>query len=82
MEIVHAVGATVEKCEHCGAPVRRVFSPPALIFKGSGFYITDHRKTPASSDGDGRAAAAKTGAEAKPSEPAKAATPGEEKKPS
>jgi predicted nucleic acid-binding Zn ribbon protein len=52
-----------------------------LIFKGSGFYITDHRKTPASSDGDGKApAAAKTGSEAKPSEPAKAATPGEEKK--
>jgi|SRR6516162_5346414 len=83
LEIVHAVGATVEKCEHCGAPVRRVFSPPALIFKGPGFYITDHRKTPAASDGDGKApAAAKTGAEAKPSEPAKAATPGEEKKPS
>lgn len=23
--------------------VRRVFSPPAIVFKGSGFYKTDHR---------------------------------------
>jgi predicted nucleic acid-binding Zn ribbon protein len=23
--------------------VRRVFSPPAIIFKGAGFYVTDNR---------------------------------------
>jgi predicted nucleic acid-binding Zn ribbon protein len=23
--------------------VRRVFSPPAIVFKGSGFYVTDNR---------------------------------------
>lgn len=27
---------------HEGA--RRVFSAPQVVFKGSGFYITDHRK--------------------------------------
>jgi len=53
-EIVHGVGESVDRCERCGGPVRRVFSPPALIFKGSGFYVTDHRKTPAPSDGDGK----------------------------
>jgi len=52
-EAVHPVGGTVDRCERCGARVRRVFSPPALIFKGSGWYITDHRKTPAPSEGDG-----------------------------
>ncbi len=26
----------------CPGPVRRVFSPPAIIFKGSGFYTTDY----------------------------------------
>jgi putative FmdB family regulatory protein len=54
-ETTHRVGETVDRCERCGGPVRRVFSPPALIFKGSGFHITDYRKTPAPSDGDGKA---------------------------
>ena len=27
---------------HTGA--RRVFSAPTVVFKGSGFYVTDHRK--------------------------------------
>jgi putative FmdB family regulatory protein len=27
---------------HDGA--RRVFSAPTVVFKGSGFYVTDHRK--------------------------------------
>jgi putative FmdB family regulatory protein len=56
-EAVHAVGETVHRCERCGGPVRRVFSPPALIFKGSGFHITDYRKTPSPADGDGKAPA-------------------------
>lgn len=25
--------------------VRRIFSSPAVVFKGSGFYVTDHPKT-------------------------------------
>ena len=25
--------------------VRRLFSPPAIVFKGSGFYVTDKRKS-------------------------------------
>jgi putative FmdB family regulatory protein len=58
-EAVHAVGETVDRCERCGGPVRRLFSPPALIFKGPGFHITDYRKTPAPADGDGKAGASK-----------------------
>ena len=54
-DAVHAVGETVDRCERCGGPVRRVFSVPALIFKGSGFHVNDYRKTPAPSDGDGKA---------------------------
>lgn len=29
----------------CGSPMRRVFLPTAVSFKGSGFYKTDHPKT-------------------------------------
>lgn len=30
-------------CPHCKAKARRLFSTPAIIFKGSGFYVTDSR---------------------------------------
>jgi hypothetical protein len=51
------VGETVDRCERCGGPVRRVFSAPALIFKGPGFHINDYRKSPPPADGDGKASA-------------------------
>jgi putative FmdB family regulatory protein len=31
-------------CPECGGSLRKVFSPPAISFKGSGFYATDHGK--------------------------------------
>ena len=31
-------------CPQCGGPVRRVIHPVGIVFKGSGFYITDSRK--------------------------------------
>jgi putative FmdB family regulatory protein len=34
----------VTKCPVCGkGPVRRLFQPAAIVFKGSGWYATDHR---------------------------------------
>jgi putative FmdB family regulatory protein len=47
----------LEKCPHCGGTVRKLFSSPAIQFKGSGFYITDYAKkdqTPASPSGDSK----------------------------
>ena len=32
----------ITECEQCGAPVQRVLHPPAVHFKGSGFYTTDY----------------------------------------
>ena len=29
----------------CGGPVRRVIQPVGIIFKGSGFYVNDSRKS-------------------------------------
>lgn len=33
----------VAQCPRGHRNVRRVFSPPAIVFKGSGFYVTDNR---------------------------------------
>jgi len=34
----------LDKCPHCGGAVSKLFSSPAIQFKGSGFYITDYAK--------------------------------------
>ncbi|MHB1007020.1 MAG: FmdB family zinc ribbon protein [Chloroflexota bacterium] len=33
----------VRECPDCGAVVRRVLFPASIIFKGSGWYVTDSR---------------------------------------
>jgi putative FmdB family regulatory protein len=35
----------VRICPDCGNDVRRVLHPAGIIFKGSGFYVTDNRST-------------------------------------
>jgi putative FmdB family regulatory protein len=42
----------LSECPQCGAPIRRVIQPVGVVFKGSGWYITDSRPKSAS-DGDG-----------------------------
>jgi len=37
------------KCEVCEAPVRRIFYPVGIVFKGPGFYKTDSRASLSSS---------------------------------
>ena len=34
--------APLTTCPTCGGPIRRVFYPAGIVFKGSGFYKTDH----------------------------------------
>ena len=31
------------ECESCGGTIRRVLFPPAVVYKGSGFYTTDYK---------------------------------------
>lgn len=47
------------ECVICGAPVRRIMHPAGIIFKGSGWYITDSRKG-GSSDSDSSAKVVKS----------------------
>ncbi len=35
-------------CPSCGKQPRRLIAPPAIVFKGSGWYKTDSRPKPAS----------------------------------
>jgi len=60
--------ATSEACPKCGGDLKRLFNPAGIVFKGSGFYVTDSRKpaeaksesTPATSSGSSPAAAPST----------------------
>jgi len=33
-----------QPCPKCGSEAKRLLHPPPIVFKGSGFYITDSRK--------------------------------------
>jgi len=33
------------ECGVCGGPLRKVFHPAGILFKGSGFYATDSRRS-------------------------------------
>jgi putative FmdB family regulatory protein len=39
------------ECAVCGGPVRRVVSSVGVVFKGSGFYVTDNRSSGAGNGG-------------------------------
>jgi putative FmdB family regulatory protein len=55
--------APLERCVRCGEPVQKVISAPAIMFKGTGWYVTDYSdklKAPgegAASNGQGDAKA-------------------------
>jgi putative FmdB family regulatory protein len=71
--------APLTVCPVCGGSIQRVIHPVGVVFKGSGWYITDSRKATASDNGSGaadKAAPAKDGDAAKPAKAAeKAAEP-------
>ena len=48
----------------CKGKVRKLFSPPAIIFKGSGFHVTDYGRGGSGGNGKSRAAGADSAKEA------------------
>ena len=54
--------APIATCEKCGGAVHKLFSSPAIQFKGSGWYITDYARAgkTESSTGSAKADAANT----------------------
>lgn len=49
----------LETCPECGGHIRRVYFPAGIVFKGSGFYKTDHRNASGAENGNGNGHAAK-----------------------
>src|SRR5512135_1275438 len=44
-EVRHGFDESYDRpCEACGGPLRRVYNPAPVLFKGSGFYVTDSRR--------------------------------------
>jgi putative FmdB family regulatory protein len=64
-------------CPECGGHIRRVFFPAGIVFKGSGFYKTDHRSPSAAADANANANA--NGHSTKGEEAATSATSNESK---
>lgn len=56
---------SLTECGVCGGPLRKVFHPAGILFKGSGFYATDS-KASRSKDGGGKSGGESS--EAKPAE--------------
>ena len=62
--------AALTDCPECGASIRRVIQPVGVVFKGSGWYITDSR-TPPKEAGDSDAKPAAKDGKAETTGPAK-----------
>jgi putative FmdB family regulatory protein len=62
-EVVRSIhDDALTECPDCGGQLRKVFTPPAISFKGSGFYATDHgKKRAGSTDGEKRSTKSDTG---------------------
>lgn len=68
-------------CIHCGGPVTRLLFPPAIQFKGTGWYVTDYAKKSqpeAETKADGKGKEGKGEGEKKPAETSQKTTPGKE----
>ncbi len=39
----HVSDRPVKVCPECGGEVQRLYQPVGIVFKGKGFYVTDHR---------------------------------------
>jgi putative FmdB family regulatory protein len=71
--------SSIKKCPKCGGKAERLLSPPAIQFKGTGWYVTDYagkKSSGADSSGGDGAKSSETGsdkaAESKPGSSEKA----------
>ena len=63
------------ECPVCGGPVRRVVSSVGVVFKGSGFYVTDNRSSKVNGKGSKSKHSESTESKEKSAESTPAPTP-------
>ena len=68
--------AALTECQKCGGSLRRVLFPPAVVYKGSGFYVTDYKSSGRKSESESSTA---TGATASSNSETKSETKTESK---
>ncbi len=73
-ELWQEVGAPAPPCPTCGAATKKMFQPPRIIFKGSGFYVTDLRSEQSAAKSQAKETPAASGASEAPTEAQPAAT--------
>ena len=70
---------SLTECPACGGKLRKVFSPVGIVFKGSGFYRTDSRKSAKSEVGSSSTSASSTSTESSSKDSGTADKPAAEK---
>ncbi len=71
-ERLQPVGSPPEPCPRCGGATRRLLGTVGLVFRGSGFYTTDYRR---SKDGRSKSEGTSEGKPEGKDQPAKEAKP-------
>ena len=61
----------LEACPTCGGPIQKLFSAPAIQFKGTGWYVTDYARKGAAGGGSSQGDAGKGGETTKSGEASK-----------
>jgi putative FmdB family regulatory protein len=67
--------APIAECPECGFPVRKVYGSVGVVFKGSGFYRTDSRKSASASDGASSSSSSSSSSESSSSSSSSSSTP-------
>ena len=68
VEVRHGFDEThTQPCPDCGGELRRVFNPAPILFKGSGFYVTDSRKPEGTKESSSKDASSGSGSSSKDS---------------
>ncbi len=81
----HMTDDPLTTCPQCEGPIHRVLFPAGIVFKGSGFYSTDSRRSqiatePAATTGDaGKSESSGDAGASKPSDGGSAASSGTDK---
>ncbi len=79
-EVVQKVSdPPLRMCRKCGGELKKLISPPAIQFKGNGWYITDYAKKTAPREEGGKKDKAPAKEPCTPAAPAEAKSKGKDK---